>query len=729
MSNSLKVYDSEPDAGYENLVSVNDNGLNSISLLVRGVHCALCIQKIESKLKSHNSVEEARLNFSTGRLSISWQGVHEQINKFVSELQALGYGIYPYSAENEKRTSEKENSFLLLCLGVAGFAMGNLMLLSVVLWSTDMQEMGESTRSLFHWVSAMIAIPTIVFSGRPFFKSAWSMLKQGQTNMDVPISLALILATGMSVFETINHGEHVYFDSAIMLMFFLLIGRYLDFKARRNAKKAATDLVQTLSGFATVLENGRKKRVLIRDLHEGMEVIVPVGEKIPVDGIVQDGESTVDTSFITGETLPRDIAKGDQVFAGTINCSAPLKVIVDKAADNSLLADIVRLMEKAEQGQARYVRLADKAAKLYTPVVHTLALSAFLLWWFILGAEWQSALLIAVTVLIITCPCALGLAVPIVQILATGRLMKAGILTKSGDALEKLAVIDTIIFDKTGTLTSAQPRLIGEYELKHFSVAATLASYSAHPLSQALLSAYEGDVLEIHNIEEVPGKGLQAYLGNDFVQLGSAKWCGPDSATNDETLQIWLSINNQPVECFHFWDQLRGDSKQTVDLLKLYNLKLSMISGDRQVIADKIGKEIGIEDVCGECSPVEKHTILEQFKQHNHNVLVVGDGLNDAPILAGAHVSMAPGSAVEISQNAADIVFLGDKLMPVHTAYKTARVTQKLVKQNFLIAIIYNCFAVPLAFLGFVTPMVAAIAMSSSSLLVIANSYRLRLES
>ena len=723
ISNNPRLH-SPVTSGYESLAHKNDEGAYELSVLVSGVHCAGCIQKIESSLAQEQDIHQARLNFSTRRLSIVWDGDADRANDYVHTVEALGYGVLPYDTEAEKSETKAEERFLLLCLGVAGFAMGNIMLLSVGVWSTSMETMGTATRGLMHWVMAGIALPTVLFSGRPFFRSALKALSTGHTNMDVPISLALILASGMSLFEVINHGEHVYFDSAVMLMFFLLIGRYLDFRARKNARSTATDLLSTLSGFARVIEGDKTRQVLIRDLQEGMHVRVAAGEQFPIDGVVTVGTSEVDTSLVTGETLPREIAGGMDVFAGTLNLSAPVTIKVAKVAEDSLLADIVRLMEKAGQGQARYVRLADKAAKLYTPVVHTFAALAFLGWFFLGGLVWQDALLIAVTVLIITCPCALGLAVPVVQVLASGRLMKNGVLVKAGDALERLARIDTVLLDKTGTLTRGRPELEGQYNDSDLQLAASIAAHSTHPLSRAL--AYDDTLLEIKNVQEHPGKGLEGIYDGKTVQLGSRAYCGDQNTPPSENLELWLSIAGENPVAFHFTDHLREDTSHVISQLKKTGLNPIMLSGDRQSVADKISKEAGIERVYAEQTPPEKFAVLEDLKHEGHKILMVGDGLNDAPVLAGADVSMAPGTAIDMAQNAADIVFMGDRLAPVYETYQTACLTQKLVKQNFALAVVYNIIAVPLALAGLVTPLIAAIAMSGSSLIVIANSFRLR---
>lgn len=608
------------------------------------------------------------------------------------------------------------------------------MMISVGLWASTQEIMGIAMRDFLHWMAAAIALPAISYAGQPFFRSAWGALKQGQANMDVPISLAVILACGMSLYETMTHGAHAYFDSATMLLFFLLIGRYLDFRARRSARSTATDLLAMLSGTATVIdENGRRQVIPIKDVREEMLLAVAAGEKFPADGIVIDGTTDIDTSLITGETLPRLVGPGAEVFAGTMNLGTAVRVRVSKASENSLLSDIVRLMEKAEQGQARYVRLADKAARLYTPTVHTLAALSFLGWLLIGGLAWQDSLMIAVTVLIITCPCALGLAVPVVQVLATGRLMRQGILVKSGDALERLAGIDTIFFDKTGTLTRGQPTLESEtaYTPEDVKIAASIAVHSRHPLSRALAESYDGALYEA-KVSEYPGKGLEARMslpaGDISVRLGSRVWCGNDSVpTYPGSLELWLNIQGRTPVRFAFADALRDDTQMIVNTLKERGLSLYLLSGDRAETVKTVADTLGIARYESGLSPVDKFDRLEARRAAGHRVLMVGDGLNDAPVLAGADVSMSPASAIDIAQNTADIVFMGDRLAPVLESIVTARHTQRLVKQNFVLAVLYNIIAVPVAVAGFVTPLIAAIAMSGSSLLVVANAFRLNL--
>ncbi len=699
------------------------NGRYQLAFQVDGIHCARCIWAIESALAKADGITNARVNMSTSRLLIEWQGSAAQADDYAAIVQSLGYALTP---ANITPTAEPQDKFLLRCVAVAGFAMGNIMLLSVALWSSDQTLMGIATRSLFHWASAAIALPTIAYAGRPFFRSAYAALSHRRTNMDVPISLALILSCAMSLFETIHHGEHAYFDSAVMLLFFLLIGRWLDARARGKARENATSLLSMMQGTATLIEGTAARAIAIKDLREGMRLHIAAGEKIPTDAIIESGSSELDTSLVTGETTPHPVSAGDTIYGGTINLSAPLIAQVQKPSDQSLLADIVRLLEQAEQGRARYVRLADRAAKLYTPVVHTLAASAFAGWIILGGMAWQDALLIAVTTLIITCPCALALAVPVVQVLATGWLMKRGILVKSGDALERLAAIDSVAFDKTGTLTRGTPTLLTQPDHPDaLQLAASLAVHSRHPLSLALCAANTQSLLPLTAPREETGCGIEARWQGKWLSIGRRSWCGDESAPIDPLQELWLEVEGSQPLRFTFSDPLRDDATAITQKLQAQSLTLHILSGDRADVVIDVANTLRIPHYRAACLPADKVRILEQLRTSGHRVLMVGDGLNDAPALAEASVSMSPASGMDITQNTADIVFQGSRLAPVAQALTMARFSTRLVKQNFALAIGYNCIAIPLAVAGYVTPLVAAIAMSSSSLLVILNAFRI----
>ncbi|MDV6331125.1 heavy metal translocating P-type ATPase [Asticcacaulis sp. 201] len=707
----------------------------SLYMQVEGMHCASCAWKIEQSLQAHPGVE-ARVNFSTQRLRISWPktldagAANDNANQFADEVEALGFHVAPFDAESRLQASKAEERDLLSCLAVAGFATCAIMLFVDPLWFLPARAVTGATRDLMYWMMSLIALPATIWSGRPFFRSAWQALTHGRTNMDVPISLAVIMANALSVYETVTHGRYVYFDASIMLLFFLLIGRYLDLKARGKAREAAEGLLAMLEGTATVVDGERTVSVRIRDLAPGQHLLVAAGEKIAADGLILTGESDIDTQLVTGETLPRTAGPGERLYAGMINRSAPLLIEVSAAADDSLLSEIVGLMEKAERSQGPYVRLADRLAGLYAPVVHGLALATFV-GWMIYGALhgamiWEDALLKAVAVLIITCPCAIGLAVPVVHVLASSRLFKRGILLKSAKGLEAMARIDRVVFDKTGTLTEGTPRWMNPDVLtgENRRIAIAMARQSQHPLSQAI--ARGGAIGEVPGmvVTDHPGKGLKAVVGKDLVWMGKASWLGVP-ASGDAQMELWFQRAQGPAIRLLFADAVRADARQVIVGLRARGLTLSMLSGDRDQVAQKVAMDLGISDVRSGLSPVDKVAAVEAMMAEGHRVLMVGDGLNDAAALSAASVSMSPASGVDVTQTAADFVYRDQGLSPILTTYDTARAAQRLVRQNVWISLAYNLIAVPVAVLGLATPLIAAVAMSTSSLVVVLNALRL----
>lgn len=726
----LPQSDNKPDApapvsDVSHFVVDESDGTHTLHMMVEGMRCASCAFVIEDTLNKQPQVT-ARVNLTTRRLALRWQGDIAHANDLVARIAAAGYKLMPFDAAQLQDADAREEQHLLRCLAVAGFASGNIMMLSIGLWSSDQITMGMATRDFMHWLSALIAIPTVVFAGRPFFLSAWQALSHKRSNMDVPISVALILTTGMSLFEVIHHGTYAYFDSVTMLLFLLLIGRYLDRRTRGRARAAAQDLLMMMAGTATVVEGGQMRLHPIRELASGMVLHVAAGEKIAADGVVESGVSEVDPSFITGETITVPVGVGTRVLGGMVNKIAPLTVRLSAAMGDSLLGEVIRLMEKAEQGHAHYVRLADRIARWYTPVVHFLAAATFIVWCPLLGRGWQPSLLAAMTVLIITCPCALGLAVPAVQVLTSGRLFKRGMLLKSADAIERLATVDMIVFDKTGTLTQGQPRLtnpqaIGSHTMQ---IAASLAARSKHPLARALYAMYGGKILDM-DVTETAGQGLATVYQDKEICLGRHDWCGDVSAPADDSPELWLRIAGQPPLRFTFADDLRLDAALVITQLKQQGYGLCLLSGDREPAVAAVAQLLGFDDYAARVSPVEKAARVEALRQQGHKILMIGDGLNDAPALASADVSMSPSSALDIAQNAADLVFQGERLSPVVEALQIARRANRLVQQNFILSFVYNIVAVPVAMLGWVTPLIAAVAMAGSSILVVLNAQRI----
>ncbi len=716
------------DVDYSAYVGTDKASQSVLHLMVEGISCAACVWLIESVLAQEPALTEGRVNLTTRRLVLRWKGPATDAGRYVNHITSLGFRLVPFDPTRLSQITSQAETELLKALAVAGFAASNVMLLSVAVWTGLVEDMGPATRDLMHWVSALIALPAILYAGRPFFRSAIGALRAGRTNMDVPISIGVTLAALMSLWETTTSGPHAYFDSAVALLFFLLIGRYLDVRARGRARSAAEHLLSLGAGsVAIIARDGTVSRKPAQAVSIGDTVLIAAGERIAIDGTVIEGRSAIDASLVTGEAVPNDVGAGTSVFAGMVNLTGALRLKVTATGEKTLLAEIVRLMEAAEHGRGRFVALADRVARAYAPLVHSLALLTFLGWTVIGGAEWQDALLNAVAVLIITCPCALALAVPVVQVVASGRLLRSGILLKSPTALERLGSVDTVVFDKTGTLTKGRLVLVPDRARteEDMKLAASLAQVSRHPLSRALCQAVPAVVPAIGVVEH-PGQGLSLMTAAGEVRLGSHSFCNADNgAAPDTGPELWLSSPGREPVRFAFTDELRGDAGAVIQALKGRGFSTELLSGDRSHAVAAVADALHIETWQEECSPAAKVERLRTLAASGRHTLMVGDGLNDAPALGAAEASMSPSSAADVSQTAADVVFQGEKLSPVLEVIDVARSSARLIRQNLALAILYNLGAVPLAMAGHVTPLIAAIAMSSSSLLVIGNALRL----
>jgi Cu2+-exporting ATPase len=695
--------------------------LRQSDLSVPGIHCGGCIQKIERALDGLPAVERARVNLSTRRVTIHWRG--QTPPPFIAALEAIGYSAHVH----DTGLPQKDPVFgeLIRALAVAGFASGNIMMLSVGIWSGA----DPATRDAFHWLSALIAVPAVLYAGRIFFRSAWVALRHGQTNMDVPISVGVLLAVGLSLYETMHHGPHAYFDAATSLLFALLGGRTLDHVMRERARSAVKGLSRLAARGALVAQpDGAHHYLPIDEIEPGMTILIAAGERVPVDARVANGRSELDCSLVSGESLPQPVEAGALLQAGTLNLTGPLTVTAVAAAKDSFLAEMKRMMEAAEAGRSAYRRIADRAARLYAPAVHLAALLTFV-GWMIAAGDAHRAVTIAIAVLIITCPCALGLAVPMVQIVAARRLFEQGIMVKDGGALERLAEADHVVLDKTGTLTRGTPRLVerdARGDRQALAIAAALAARSRHPYAMALAEAGrtgQGPLVVAQDVREHPGAGLEGRVEDRVYRLGRADWALAGGLAALADSDVVLAEGGRPVGVFHFEDELRRDARETVAALAADHLPVEILSGDREKNVQRLASALGIPHVA-RVSPAGKIARIESIAASGRKVLMVGDGLNDAPALVAAHVSMAPARAVDVGRNAADFVFLRESLLAVPQALDIARQACRLSRQNLLLAVGYNLIAVPVAVAGEVTPLLAAIAMSLSSIIVVANALR-----
>ena len=699
------------------------DGVCSLVLALDGLQCGACVWLIENVLAREPDLVTGRVNLTTRRLKLAWRGVPARAGVLVGRIAALGYRLVPFDPSCLAAAEDREGRRLMRALGVAGFAAGNVMLLSLAGWIGPAQGMGPGTLALLHWLSALIALPAVAYAGMPFFASALAALRHRRANMDVPISVGVILVTGLSLAQTLDGGTHTYFDSAVTLIFFLLVGRVLDHRARGHARATAQHLLMLRATEVTrIVENGATERVAQDRILPGERILVGMGERIGADGVIESGSALIDAALITGESVPAEAGPGARVFAGTLNLGAPLTIRATATGGGTLLAECARLIEAAESRRGRFVRIADRVARAYAPAVHLAALTSFLVWYLLLGAPLAQALTTACAVLIITCPCALALAVPAVQVIATAGLMRRGILVKSPTALERLAAIDLVVFDKTGTLTEPEPVLVGDSDAEALRVAASLAAASRHPLAR-LLATQAGAAVAREAVEH-PGQGMVLATPAGEIRLGSRGFCAVTDERPAAGPELWLTRPGHPPVCFGFAERPRAQAADTIAWLGAHGLPVRLLSGDAAGPVARLAASLGIADAEAAMSPVDKLARIEAARAQGRHVLMVGDGLNDGPALAAAFASISPASATDISQNVADVVFQGAGLGAVATVLATARRARAVMRQNIGLAIVYNAALLPVAAAGLVTPWLAAVAMSASSLLVLANAAR-----
>jgi Cu2+-exporting ATPase len=697
-------------------------GEGRVELLVKGARCAGCLGKIERSVGAMTGVDEARLNLTTGKLSVRYRdGGRADPAGLIKTLDGLGYPAVLFDPAAAVEQGDREGRELVLALAVAGFGAANAMMFTVPVWAGLFgQGLGPETRSLMYWLSALVATPCALFAGRPFFRSAWASLRRGRANMDVPITLGVLLTLGVSFSETLQGGAHAYFDAAVTLLFLLLIGRYLDHRLRQRAQSAARDLMMIQAPRAVRLElDGAEHIVPTTQISPGDRLVVAAGDRIPVDAVVLEGRCDLDNALISGETAPLLAAPGQTVHAGALNLNGRLVLRAMARSEDSTVAAIARLMEIGAQSKSAYVRLADRAAAVYVPLVHTLALATFAGGW-LLGLSPREALLRAAAILIVTCPCALGLAVPAVQITASGLLFRRGVLVKSGAALERLAEVDHVVFDKTGVLTRGRPQLIAVPQ-EALAFAAPLARASRHPLAETLSrAAGPGPVAEATN--ETPGLGVEGLVNGRRARLGRASFLGVESVGGTE---LWFAFDGEKAVRFAFEDAVRNEAAQMVRALKVRGLSVEVLSGDTPAAVERCAQAVGIDAWRAGLTPQQKAEAIDALQAGGLKVLMIGDGLNDAAALAKAHASMAPGAAVDASQNAADLVFSGGDLGIIPQTLALAKRARRRALENFALSAVYNVIAAPAAMFGLVNPFVAAVAMSASSIVVMLNALRL----
>lgn len=721
-----------------------NNGISKeVILTVENVTCAACAWLIERKISSLSGIEKCSVNTSSARLSLKWQSEQLKLSDILVALAQIGYKAYPFKADIAEKNEVAATKAYLRRLTVAGLATMQVMMFAMASYFDVIGQDGDGSLSAglndyFRYISLLLALPVVFYSSAPFYKNAFSALFAKRLNMDVPVSIAIILAFIASAYGTFTQQGEVYFESVCMFAFFLLLGRYLEQITRRKASQSSSNLLKLIPSTATLINDDSYIQVPAKSLKLNQVVLVKPGETIPADGIIIRGETQCNEAILTGEQLPVNKTINDWVFASTINHDQTIEICVQKERSEQLISKIIALQEQAVVDKPKLATLADKLSQFVVVAILALSTLTYLGWWL---AGNNDALWIALAVLVATCPCALSLATPSAYTAASNRLQRLGLLTKQGSALDTLTQLNHICFDKTGTLTSGR-FAIKDIELfkcniidstdKLLCIIAAIESQSTHPIANTF-KPYFNTSTKIDNVVNVSGGGLSAEIDNEKYFLGSYKFVSSNILSDsvepvinaDNNVVIYLANQNNFVASISLSDEIRTESTTLINALKKLNIQTTLLTGDNSRNADYVNQQLNIDTLAKGQSPKDKLSYLKNLQAKSNIVAMFGDGVNDAPVLSQAHLSFAMGTGADIAKSSADVVLLHDDLSKIVDAITLAKRTKRIIIQNFCWAIGYNCTALPFAMAGFLPPYIAAIGMSLSSIIVVSNSLRL----
>ncbi len=743
----LQVYDNE--SLQQSFVTTETGSIREASLILEGIVCAACVWLNEHHVKQLEGVIDFRVNYSTHRASLKWDNDKIKLSDVLKAIADIGYNAHPFDPGRLETLQKKEKSAALRRIAVAGIGMMQVMMPAIALYIGEHSDMTASMQQFLRWISLIITTPVVFYSARVFFSAAWRDLKRGVFGMDVPVSIAIGSTYIASVWATLANTGEVYFDSVVMFTFFLLIGRFLEMGARHKAGQVADELIRLLPDTATRLdieEDGSEKQTLIsaNELSLNDHVLIKPGETIPADGVVIRGVSSTNESLLTGESLPLPKEPNDTLIGGTVNVESPLVMRVEKLGDSTTLSSIIRLLDRAQSEKPDLARFADRSAGIFVILLLIIAIAVFIVWWFI---DPSKAFWVALSVLVITCPCALSLATPAALTAATGNLTEKGILTTHGHALETLAKLRHMVFDKTGTLTygrltvsdieilstNKDPNNIESFK----QISAGLESASEHPLAHAIMRLTKTPV-KIENLKAESGRGVEGVYKGKRYRIGTKQFVSEivQSKTPFKEQQkpiqeglispVYFACENEWLAIFYCQDELRSEAKQAIKELSKLGVNVALLSGDGKKAVETISRQLGIAERKSQLLPADKLSYVQKLQSQGNVVAMVGDGVNDAPVLAAANVSIAMGRGSQLAHASADMILLSENLLQLPGAIKLSRRMQSIVHQNFSWAILYNVIAIPIAAMGWITPWMAAIGMSMSSLVVVLNALRLK---
>lgn len=721
----------------ESFVTVDDEHIREASLILEGIVCAACVWLNEKHVGGLPGVLSFQVNYATHRAQVKWDDSRVHLSDILRAIAAIGYIAHPFDPGRQEEVARRERRQALRRIAVAGLGTMQIMMFAVALYAGGDQGMDADLQNFLRWVSLIVAVPVVLYSAKPFFQSAWRDLKRFQTGMDVPVSLAIGGAFLASAWSTVHGTGEVYFDSVSMFTLFLLTGRYLEMNARHRAGQAMDELVKLLPATTTRVTDAGDVRVPVAELVPGDRVRISPGESVPADGTVQDGTSSVDESLLTGESMPLRKQTGDSLVGGSVNIESPLVMTVEKVGEETVLSAINRLLDRAQSGKPAVARLADRVAGWFVAGLLLLAVGVAWYWW---QTDPHRAFTITLSVLVVTCPCALSLATPVALTAATGALTRLGVLTTRGHALETLARATHMIFDKTGTLTEGHlvlddVRRLGSLTRdRSLAIAAALEQGSEHPLAGPLRNASDTSLVATE-VRAEPGSGVEGRIQGNLYRLGRPDFALALSGASIESLPpdvtgaattVVLGNAQGPVALFTFRDRLREDAATAIEGFRRRGLQVALLSGDTEGAVRQVAGQLRIGEARSRLRPQDKLDYIHALQARGAVVAMTGDGVNDAPVLAGAQVSVAMGSGTQLAAASADMVLLSGRLGHLLLAHAKAGQTLAIIRQNLSWAVVYNMIALPLAAAGWIAPWMAAIGMSSSSLIVVLNSLRLR---
>jgi len=718
----IKSYDNEDIQ--DEFIATNDN-ISEVLLSVEGITCAACAWLIEKQLLNLKTVKRVDVNTSTNRAMIQWDKTNTPLSEVITSLANIGYKAYPFQSDIEAQQKQQTAKAYIRRLGVAGLMTMQVMMFAFAMYFGMFSGMESNFEQYFRWISLVLASPVILYSALPFLTNAINGLKAKQLNMDLPVSLAIFGAFGASCYATFMQVGEVYFESVCMFTFLLLLGKYLEFRARLKASEFTANLQKLLPLTArTINESGEELIIAAKKLKLNDVVLIKAGETIPADGELIKGKTTVDESMMTGEHQPVTKFIGHNVYAGCVNHDGVIEIKINKIGQNTLLNQIIRLQHNALTKRPKLVEITDKVAQWFIACLLIFA-SLTAIGWYQIDPE--HAFWITISVLVATCPCALSLAIPTALTCAVATLTRKGVLIKQAHVLETLSQITLFAFDKTGTLTQGKFSLdVVDIIDKQYTkaqvldMAAMLERYSEHPIASAF-DEFTPAHRSLNNVEVHPGLGISAQDATNHYAIGKSGWF--DSKKSNA--QASLYINKHVVARFYFVDKVKNDAKKLINSLQSQNLTCHMLTGDASDAGQKVAKQLKLESMQSGCSPQDKLTAVEQWSSQNEVVAMVGDGVNDSPVFASAHLSIAMETGADISKNSADVVLLNSDLASIGHLLNVAKQTRRIIKQNLALSLLYNASILPLAALGLVAPWVAVIGMSASSIIVISNSLRL----